>query len=76
MQSFGLTLPYYLSYFNMAPELPGGINNVTHIPMEYREWEHKNFVDKTYQKYNFDIYIKPNAKVVKISFYGLLDIFS
>ena len=76
MQSFGLTLPYYLRYFNMAPDLAGGVNNYKNIPLEYREWEHKTYNDKTYQKYKFDIYISPNAHVVKISFYGLLDIFS
>ena len=45
MQSFGLTLPYYLRYFNMGAELAGGVNNYMHIPMEYREWDHKVFKD-------------------------------
>ena len=62
MQSLGIELPYYLRYFNMADDFAGGINNETMYKDEYKPWK-PEYNKETFQHYDFNIYIKPNAHI-------------
>ena len=75
MQSLGIELPYYLRYFNMADDFAGGINNETMYKDEYKPWK-PVYNKETFQHYDFNIYIKPNAHIIDIYFYGVLGIIS